>query len=94
MGVVSEFGCLLCVVVVSRKSYRSVRRYTTVQVQKVKIFRFDASLNFVNRAYFEECVLKVLFQKEVCLLRTYVNSRMNLSGGERPQHNPCGHCVL
>eukprot|EP00750_Incisomonas_marina_P014124 INCI17605.6.p1 GENE.INCI17605.6~~INCI17605.6.p1 ORF type:complete len:709 (-),score=119.68 INCI17605.6:92-2218(-) len=40
-------------------TYRSVRRYTTVQVQKVKIFRFDASLNFVNRAYFEECVLKV-----------------------------------
>ena len=46
-------------------TYRSVRRYTTVQVEKVKIFRFDASLNFVNRAYFEECVLKVATGKHV-----------------------------
>ena len=40
-------------------AFRSVKRFEVEQMQNVKIFRFDASLGFVNRSFFEECVLRV-----------------------------------
>ena len=45
--------------VAGTSAFRSVKRFKALQMANVKIFRFDASLGFVNRTFFEESVLKV-----------------------------------